>query len=162
MIPVLVLTHGDLASELLQAAETIDPSLRGQAYAMPLPWDVDSDEASRSLKKQLRELDEGEGTLVLTDMFGGTATNLALPFLVPGSVEVITDPQEFEEVRDRLHAAGWQTEVEEVTQRASTSAVLGEGEAQSMIKLLEMLEDLDDVQNVYSNADIPDDILAAL
>ncbi|MDH3840148.1 MAG: YebC/PmpR family DNA-binding transcriptional regulator [Chromatiales bacterium] len=79
-----------------------------------------------------------------------------------GSVEVITDPQEFEEVRDRLHAAGWQTEVEEVTQRASTSAVLGEGEAQSMIKLLEMLEDLDDVQNVYSNADIPDDILAAL
>src|SRR5210317_348364 len=66
-----------------------------------------------------------------------------------GSVEVITDPQEFEEVRDRLHAAGWQTEVEEVTQRASTSAVLGEGEAQSMIKLLEMLEDLDDVQNVY-------------
>ncbi|MEJ2159436.1 MAG: YebC/PmpR family DNA-binding transcriptional regulator [Chromatiales bacterium] len=79
-----------------------------------------------------------------------------------GSVEVITDPQEFEEVRDRLHAAGWQTEVEEVTQRATTSAVLGEGEAQSMIKLLEMLEDLDDVQNVYSNADIPDDILAAL
>ena len=79
-----------------------------------------------------------------------------------GSVEVITDPQEFEEVRDRLHAAGWQIEVEEVTQRATTSAVLGEGEAQSMIKLLEMLEDLDDVQNVYSNADIPDDILAAL
>ncbi len=79
-----------------------------------------------------------------------------------GSVEVITDPQEFEEVRDKMHAAGWSTEVEEVTQRSSTSAVLAEGEAQSMIKLLEMLEDLDDVQNVYSNADIPDEILAAL
>ncbi len=79
-----------------------------------------------------------------------------------GSVEVITDPQEFEDVRDKIHAAGFRTEVEEVTQRASTSAVLGEGEAQSMIKLLEMLEDLDDVQNVYSNADIPDEILAAL
>lgn len=90
MIPVLVLTHGDLASELLQAAETIDPSLRGQAFAMALPWDVDSDEASRNLKKQLREIDQGEGTLVLTDMFGGTATNLALAFLEPEKVEIVT------------------------------------------------------------------------
>ena len=90
MIPVLILTHGDLASELLHAARTIDPSLTDRTSAMSLPWDVDSDEASRSLKKQLRELDEGEGTLVLTDMFGGTATNLALPFLEPDTVEVVT------------------------------------------------------------------------
>jgi len=90
MIPVLILTHGNLATELLQAAQTIDPSLSGNAAAMSLPWDVDSDEASRSLKKQLRELDQGEGTLVLTDMFGGTATNLALPFLDPEKVEIVT------------------------------------------------------------------------
>ena len=90
MIPVLVLTHGNLASELLQAAQTIDPSLTGQAAAMSLPWDVDSDEASNSLKKQLRDLDQGEGILVLTDMFGGTATNLALPFLEPDKVEIVT------------------------------------------------------------------------
>jgi PTS system mannose-specific IIA component len=90
MIPVLILTHGNLASELLQAAQTIDPNLSGQAAAMSLPWDVDSDEASKSLKKQLRELDQGEGTLVLTDMFGGTATNLALPFLEPNKVEIVT------------------------------------------------------------------------
>ena len=90
MIPVLILTHGNLASELLQAAQTIDPSLSGRAAAMSLPWDVDSDEASRSLKKQLRELDQGEGTLILTDMFGGTATNLALPFLEPEKVEIVT------------------------------------------------------------------------
>ena len=90
MIPVLILTHGNLATELLQAAQTIDPSLEGQAVAMSLPWDVDSDEASRSLKKQLRELDQGEGTLVLTDMFGGTATNLALPFLEASRVEIVT------------------------------------------------------------------------
>ena len=57
---------------------------------MSLPWDVDSDEASKSLKRQLRELDRGEGILVLTDMFGGTATNLALPFLEPAKVEVVT------------------------------------------------------------------------
>jgi PTS system mannose-specific IIA component len=90
MIPVLILTHGNLASELLQAAQTIDPSLTGHAAAMSLPWDVDSDEASRSLKKQLRELDEGEGTLILTDMFGGTATNLALPYLEHEKIEIVT------------------------------------------------------------------------
>ncbi len=90
MIPVLVLTHGNLASELLEAAQTIDPSLTGHTAAMSLPWDVDSDEASRSLKKQLRELDQGEGILVLTDMFGGTATNLALPLLEPGKIEIVT------------------------------------------------------------------------
>jgi len=90
MIPVLVLTHGNLASELLQAAQTIDPSLEGQAAAMSLPWDVDSDEASRNLKQQLRELDQGEGALVLTDMFGGTATNLALPLLERDKIEIVT------------------------------------------------------------------------
>ena len=90
MIPVLILTHGNLASELLQAAQTIDPSLVEQTSAMSLPWDVDSDEASNRLKKQLRELNQGEGTLVLTDMFGGTATNLALPFLEKDQVEVVT------------------------------------------------------------------------
>ena len=90
MIPVLVLTHGNLATELLQAAQTIDPSLVDRTSAMSLPWDVDSDEASKNLKRQLRELDRGEGILVLTDMFGGTATNLALPFLEPAKVEVVT------------------------------------------------------------------------
>jgi len=90
MIPVLVLTHGQLAEELLRAAQTIDPSLVEQTAAMSLPWDVDSDEASRALKQQLRELDQGEGALVLTDMFGGTATNLALPLLEPEKVEIVT------------------------------------------------------------------------
>ena len=90
MIRVLVLTHGNLATELLQAAQTIDPNLVDRTSAMSLPWDVDSDEASKSLKRQLRELDGGEGVLVLTDMFGGTATNLALPFLEAGKVEIVT------------------------------------------------------------------------
>jgi PTS system mannose-specific IIA component len=90
MIPVLVLTHGNLATELLKAAQTIDPGLVDHTSAMSLPWDVDSDEASKTLKRLLRELDRGEGILVLTDMFGGTATNLALPFLEPAKVEVVT------------------------------------------------------------------------
>jgi PTS system mannose-specific IIA component len=90
MIPVLVLTHGDLAVALLSAARTIDPQLADRTEALALPWDVDSDSASGSLKQRLRDLDKGEGVLILTDMFGGTATNVALPFLDPNRVEIVT------------------------------------------------------------------------
>lgn len=79
-----------------------------------------------------------------------------------GSIEVITDPQDFETVRDAMREASLEPESAEVTMRASTSAVLGQKEAETMLKLLDMLEDLDDVQSVYSNADIPDDVLASL
>ncbi|MEL6368019.1 MAG: YebC/PmpR family DNA-binding transcriptional regulator, partial [Pseudomonadota bacterium] len=78
------------------------------------------------------------------------------------AIEVITTPQEFETVRDAMLAASLEPETAEVTMRASTSAVLGQKEAETMLKLLDMLEDLDDVQNVYSNADIPESVLAAL
>ena len=77
-------------------------------------------------------------------------------------MDVLTEPAGFEAVRDALKAGGFEPEVAEVTQRASVSAELGAKEAASMIKLLEMLEDLDDVQNVYSNAEIPDAVLATL
>ncbi len=90
MIPVLVLTHGNLAEELLGAARTIDPHLAESSFALPLPWDVDSDEAGKTVKQTLRQLDGGEGVLILTDMFGGTATNVALPFLSHEKVEVVT------------------------------------------------------------------------
>jgi transcriptional/translational regulatory protein YebC/TACO1 len=59
-------------------------------------------------------------------------------------------------------SAGLAPEAAEVTMRAGSSANLGFEDAQKMVKLLEMLEDLDDTQNVYSNADIADDILAKL
>lgn len=78
------------------------------------------------------------------------------------SIEVITDPAEFEKVCDAMRKANIAPEEAELTMRASTSAVLGLDEASTMVKLLETLEDLDDVQNVYSNADIPEDVLAQL
>jgi PTS system mannose-specific IIA component len=90
MIPVLVLTHGDLANGLLDAARIIDPHLDHETSALALPWDVDSDAASKTLRELLESLDQGEGVLILTDMFGGTATNVALPFLVPDHIEIIT------------------------------------------------------------------------
>ena len=78
------------------------------------------------------------------------------------SIDVLTDPTEFEGVRNALVESGLEPESAEVTMRASTSSSLSEKEAGSMLKLLDMLEDLDDVQNVYSNADIADDILEKL
>ena len=78
------------------------------------------------------------------------------------SVDVLTDPGDFEAVRDAMRAAGLDPDNAELTMRASTSAELDENQAATMLKLLDTLDDLDDVQNVYSNADISDDILASL
>jgi YebC/PmpR family DNA-binding regulatory protein len=79
-----------------------------------------------------------------------------------GSVEVLTAPAEFESVRDKMTKNGHEPDNAELTMRADTSTELDLDNASTMVKLLEMLEDLDDVQNVYSNADISDAILAAL
>ena len=78
------------------------------------------------------------------------------------SIEVLTEPADFETVRKQMLAAGLEPENAQLTMRASTSAELGAKEAASMIKLLETLEDLDDVQEVYSNAEISDDVLAEI
>jgi YebC/PmpR family DNA-binding regulatory protein len=78
------------------------------------------------------------------------------------SIEVVTAPDDFEQVRDEMLAAGFAAESAQLTMRAETNAVLGAKEASSMIKMLEMLEDQDDVQDVYSNADISDDVLAQI
>jgi YebC/PmpR family DNA-binding regulatory protein len=79
-----------------------------------------------------------------------------------GSIEVLTDPADYETVRDAMRAAELEPANSALTMRASTSATLEVKEASSMVKMLEMLEDLDDVQDVYSNADISDEVLAEL
>ncbi len=79
-----------------------------------------------------------------------------------GSVDVLTDPADFNRVKDAMLAAKFVPESAEVTMRASTSAVLDAEAAASMVKMLDVLEDLDDVQQVYSNADISEEILAQL
>jgi len=90
MIETLIVTHGNLADELVAAARTIDEELARGVHALSLPWDVDFDEARETVVAKLQELDGGSGVLVLTDMFGGTATNLVLPSLEEGRVEVVT------------------------------------------------------------------------
>lgn len=79
-----------------------------------------------------------------------------------GSVEVLTPADDMVSVKEAMVAAGLAPEQSEVTMRASTAAPISGKEAETMMKLLDMLEDLDDVQNVYSNADIDEASLAAM
>jgi PTS system mannose-specific IIA component len=90
MIGILVISHGRLANELLAAARTIEPALAEQSRAITLEWNVEPEAARAEIARSLRELDSGEGVMVLTDMFGGTPTNLSLGFLDPSRSEVIT------------------------------------------------------------------------
>src|SRR5690349_18228156 len=71
-----------------------------------------------------------------------------------GAIEVLTAPGDFEKVKNALEAAGLKAEVAEVTMRPENTIELAGDEGQRMQKLLDMLEDLDDVQNVYTNAEI--------
>ena len=78
------------------------------------------------------------------------------------STDVLTDPVDFESVRDTMTTAGLEPDNAEITMRAATSMTLDEKGAAAMMKLLETLEELEDVQQVYSNAEIPDAILERL
>ncbi len=71
-----------------------------------------------------------------------------------GTIEVLCAPADFESVAQALQAAGLQPEVAEVTMRADSTIELGGDNAQKMQKLLDVLEDLDDTQAVYHNADL--------
>ena len=79
-----------------------------------------------------------------------------------GSVEVLTTPVDFTPVKQALLAAGFTPDNAEITLRAQSNAALEGEEAQKALKLLDMLEELDDTQNVYSNAEFADDVLAGL
>lgn len=71
-----------------------------------------------------------------------------------GSIEVLTAPPDFEAVKAALEAAGLKPEVAEVTMRAENTVALAGDDAERMRKLLDVLEDLDDVQDVFHNADL--------
>jgi PTS system mannose-specific IIA component len=89
VIGVLIVTHGRLAEELKAAALTIQPDI-AQIVAVALDWSQVGDDASRRIAKGLEEADRGDGAVILTDMFGGTPTNLSLPFLKRDRVEIVT------------------------------------------------------------------------
>ena len=89
MIGVVVVTHGQLATELVNATETIVGDLPRFA-AVSIGWHEDTHDAREEIAQAIKRVDQGQGVLIVTDMFGGTPSNLAMTFLAENQVEVIT------------------------------------------------------------------------
>jgi PTS system mannose-specific IIA component len=89
MIGVVVVTHGQLATELVNAAEMIVGDLP-QFVAVSIGWHDDVDDAREEIRQAIARVQAPEGVLILTDMFGGTPSNLGLTFLETNKVEVIS------------------------------------------------------------------------
>ena len=85
----VIVTHGHLAGELLAAAEMIIGPISHIA-AVSIGWHDDVDAARDEVQRAITRVSQGRGVLLLTDMFGGTPTNIASMFLEEGTVEVIT------------------------------------------------------------------------
>jgi len=85
----VIVTHGHLAGELLAAAEMIIGPISHIA-AVSIGWHDDVDAAREEVQRAISRVSQQKGVLLLTDMFGGTPTNIASMFLEEGSVEVIT------------------------------------------------------------------------
>jgi YebC/PmpR family DNA-binding regulatory protein len=79
-----------------------------------------------------------------------------------GSIDVLTTPEAFMDVKEAMVAAGHEPENAEITMQPSTTVDLNLEDAEKVLRLVDALEDLDDVQNVYSNADISEEIMAQL
>lgn len=88
MIGALIVTHGNLAFELLNAARQIEADVRGME-AVPLEWNDTVDEAREKIREALERIGD-RGVIIFTDMFGGTPSNISLSFLEVGRVEVVT------------------------------------------------------------------------
>jgi PTS system mannose-specific IIA component len=89
VIGVVVVTHGQLATELVNAAETIVGDLP-QFAAVSIGWHEDVQDAREEIAQAIARVRGERGVLVLTDMFGGTASNLGITFLEDRRVEVLT------------------------------------------------------------------------
>ena len=87
MIGIVVVTHGALAGELVNATRTIVGDIPAIA-AVSIGWADDMGSAREAIERALAEVGGGD-VLILTDMFGGTPTNVSLPFLSP-KVEIVT------------------------------------------------------------------------
>lgn len=92
MVGVVVVSHCDLAGELLRATRIIvgeDKAVEAME-ALSVQMNEMNEELRKRIAWAIRKVDRGEGVLILTDMFGGTPSNLSLSFLEEGKVEVVT------------------------------------------------------------------------
>lgn len=88
-VGIVVVAHGRLAAELVNAAELILGDLPHVA-AVSIGWHDDVEVARQEIERALLRVHRSRGAIILTDMFGGTASNLSIPFAAPQRVEVVT------------------------------------------------------------------------
>lgn len=89
MIGALIVTHGNLAHELLNAARQIEADVAG-IEAVPLEWNDTVDAAREKIREALARIGKDRPVIIFTDMFGGTPSNISLSFLEEGQVEIVT------------------------------------------------------------------------
>jgi PTS system mannose-specific IIA component len=89
MIGVVVITHGQLATELVHAAETIVGDLPNFA-AVSIGWHEDVQDAREAIAGAIDRVRQAGGVVLVTDMFGGTPSNLGITFLEQDKVEIVT------------------------------------------------------------------------
>ena len=89
MIGLLIVTHCDLGKEFLNAAEFIVGRLEA-VEVIAVDQASDSEEIRKEIAEKVSKLNKGDGVLILTDMFGGTPSNISLSFLKEKMVEVLT------------------------------------------------------------------------
>jgi PTS system mannose-specific IIA component len=85
----LIVTHGQLAHELLKAAETIEGDFE-KVEAVPLDWGDTVEQAREKISDALGRIGNGDGVIIFTDMFGGTPSNISLSFLEKDRIEIVT------------------------------------------------------------------------
>ncbi len=85
----VIVSHGQVANELLSAAETIIGSFK-HITAVSIGWHDDVEAAKNEIRRAIERVSDGGGVLMMTDMFGGTPTNIASMFFQQGEVEVVT------------------------------------------------------------------------
>jgi mannose PTS system EIIA component len=89
MIGVIIITHGNLGNEFVRAAEMIKGPLKN-VVCISVDQTQGVEEVKKDMTAAIKKLDQGRGVLILTDLFGGTPSNLSLSLLKEGKVEVVT------------------------------------------------------------------------
>ena len=90
MIGLVIVTHSGLGEALIEAAESILEGPLGAATAVSVDLRQSAEQMREKINTGIKTVDQGEGVLILTDMFGGTPSNLSLSFLEEGRIEVLT------------------------------------------------------------------------
>jgi len=90
MVGVIIVAHMQLAAELLKVAQIITSSTLDNFMAVSINLDDNPDQAREKLLTAVKTVDNGDGVILIVDMFGGTPSNLSLSLLTRGKVEIVT------------------------------------------------------------------------